>query len=40
MFVKIIPKSCKYISWNKPKPGEKWDESQLQEVKKAEKNTP
>lgn len=20
------PKSCKYISWNKPKPGEKWEE--------------
>ena len=34
------PESCKYISWNKPKPGEKWDESKLQEVKKEEKNTP
>ena len=34
------PKSCKYISWNKPKPGEKWDESKLQEGKKEEKNTP
>jgi DNA topoisomerase-1 len=22
------PTSCDYISWNKPKPGEKWDESQ------------
>ena len=34
------PKSCKYISWNKPKPGEKWDESQLKDIKKAQKNTP
>ena len=34
------PKSCKYISWNKPKPGEKWDESQLKDMKKKQKNTP
>ena len=34
------PKSCKYISWNKPKPGEKWDESQLKDIKNAQKNTP
>ena len=34
------PKSCKYISWNKPKPGEKWDESQLKDIKNEQKNTP
>ena len=34
------PKSCKYISWNKPKLGEKWDESQLKDIKKPQKNTP
>ncbi len=31
------PKSCNYISWNKPKPGEKWDESQITDVKKKAK---
>ena len=28
------PKSCDYISWNKPKPGEKWDPEEAEEVKK------
>ena len=31
------PESCNYISWNKPKPGEKWDESQITDVKKKAK---
>ena len=31
------PKSCNYISWNKPKPGEKWDESQITDFKKKAK---
>ena len=34
------PKSCDYISWNKPKPGEKWDEKETENVKKEVKNTP
>ena len=29
------PKSCDYISWNKPKLGEKWNEAEAQDVKKA-----
>lgn len=28
------PKSCDYISWNKPKPGEKWDPEDAEEIKK------
>ena len=28
------PKSCNYISWNKPKPGEKWEPEQNKEIKK------
>ncbi|MGN1298226.1 MAG: type I DNA topoisomerase [Clostridia bacterium] len=31
------PKSCDYISWNKPKPGEKWDPEEAEEVKKETK---
>ena len=34
------PKSCDYISWNKPKPGEKWDSKEAESVKKETKNTP
>ena len=34
------PKSCDYISWNKPKPGEKWDPKDAESVKKETKNTP
>ena len=34
------PKSCDYISWNKPKPGEKWDPKEAENVKKEAKNTP
>ena len=34
------PASCDYISWNKPKPGEKWNPEEAEEVKKeAEKKT-
>ena len=29
------PASCDYISWNKPKKGEKWNPEEAQEVKKA-----
>ena len=29
------PKSCNYISWNKPKPGEKWEPKEEETVKKA-----
>ena len=32
------PKSCNYISWNKPKPGEKWEPEQ-QKTKKTSKTT-
>ena len=32
------PKSCNYISWNKPKPGEKW-EPEKKETKKKKKKT-
>ena len=28
------PVSCNYISWNKPKEGEKWDPEEANEVKK------
>ena len=28
------PKSCDYISWNKPKPGEKWNPEETENVKK------
>ena len=28
------PKSCDYISWNKPKPGEEWNTEEANEVKK------
>ena len=28
------PTSCDYISWNKPKPGEKWDPEDAEEIKK------
>ena len=37
------PKSCNYISWNKPKPGEKWEpkEEETEKRRKKEmKNTP
>ena len=27
------PKSCDYISWNKPKPGEKWNPEDAEKVK-------
>lgn len=32
------PKSCNYISWNKPKPGEKWNPDEAEEVKKETAN--
>ena len=33
------PKSCNYISWNKPKPGEKYDDNEdMSEIEK-ETNT-
>ena len=28
------PKSCDYISWNKPKPGEKWNPEEAKKIKK------
>ncbi len=31
------PKSCDYISWNKPKPGEKWDSEEKAEFEKETK---
>ncbi len=31
------PKSCDYISWNKPKPGEKWDPEEKTEFEKETK---
>ena len=34
------PKSCDYISWNKPKIGEKWDAKEAESIKKETKNTP
>ena len=33
------PDSCDYISWNKPKPGEKWNPQEAEEVKKATEKT-
>ena len=33
------PESCDYISWNKPKPGEKWNPNEAEEVKKETENT-
>ena len=34
------PKTCNYISWNKPKPGEKWEpEENKEQVKKTKKKT-
>ena len=31
------PKSCNYISWNKPKPGEKWNPEEAEEIKEETK---
>ena len=31
------PKSCNYISWNKPKPGEEWNPEDAQEIEKETK---
>lgn len=31
------PESCDYISWNKPKPGEKWNPEEAEEIKKTTK---
>lgn len=31
------PVSCNYISWNKPKPGEKWDPEQKAEIEENKK---
>ena len=28
------PQTCDYISWNKPKPGEKWNPEEAEEIKK------
>ncbi len=33
------PASCDYISWNKPKEGEKWEESEKEDVEKEIKKT-
>ncbi len=33
------PKSCDYISWNKPKLGEKWNPEEAKEFEKAKKET-
>ena len=33
------PKSCDYISWNKPKVGEEWNPEEKQEFEKAEKTS-
>ena len=33
------PQSCDYISWNKPKPGEKWNQEEKEEFEKKEKTT-
>ena len=33
------PKSCDYISWNKPKPGEKWNPEDAEEIKKETKTS-
>ena len=34
------PESCDYISWNKPKPGEKWDPKEAEEVKDKTEKSP
>ncbi len=34
------PASCDYISWNKPKEGEKWNPEEAEEVKKATQKKP
>ena len=31
------PESCDYISWNKPKPGEKWNPEEAEEIKSRNK---
>ena len=31
------PRSCDYISWNKPKPGEKWNPEEVEKVKEENK---
>ena len=31
------PESCDYISWNKPKPGEKWNPEDVEDLKKKTK---
>ena len=33
------PKSCDYISWNKPKKGEKWNPEEAEEIKKETAST-
>lgn len=33
------PESCDYISWNKPKPGEKWNPEEAEEIKKETEKT-
>ena len=33
------PKSCDYISWNKPKLGEKWNPKEIDDIKKETKST-
>ena len=33
------PKSCDYISWNKPKPGEKWNPDDAKEIEEETKKT-
>ena len=34
------PASCDYISWNEPKPGEKWNPEEAEEVKKETEKKP
>ena len=34
------PKTCDYISWNKPKPGEKIEEADEELAKEVKKKTP
>ena len=33
------PKSCDYISWNKPKPGEKWNPEEKVKLEEKPKTT-
>ena len=33
------PKSCNYISWNKPKLGEKWDAEEAKKIKTKRRRT-